>query len=299
MTARATKPLVLCLCATLALALAVPALAEVKLERKGDKLNAFVLTSGLGKSRIAVSRKLWSNTYATTESGKVLPLIDPFMYNIVIRRADGSKTGGYWNKPDVFDLWLVEPVKDPKRPEASIVKILASPPGWGVRKEVSIAVEPKVNQAYVCNRLTAKEDLGLAQDREVIYLYHPGRDYVIIIDGKEVKAEPKAFAAINEYVLFQHRKSGASAAIVFLDRKAQLYPGHLKRRFGGARYHITDKANGVTISWDKGSGKMRKGEVREQRYIVVWGDGDLKEKVADLSKKALAGELNDKVHELK
>ena len=299
MFTRPSRTVTLWLLLALAPCLAAPALAEVKLNRKGDKLDSFTLTSGLGKSRIDVRRKLWSNTYAMTESGKSLALIDPFFYNIVIRLADGAKAGGYWNKPEIFDLWLVEPVKDPKRPEASIVKILAAPPGWGVRKEVSIAVEPNVNQAYVCNRLTAKEDLSLAHDREVTYLSYPGRDYVLIIDGKEVKAEPKKFVPINEYVLFQHKKSGAGAAIVFLDRKAQLYPGHLKRRFGGARFHITEKQKGVTLGWDKGSGKMRKGETREQRYIVVWGDGDLKQRVADLSKKALAGELNEKVYELK
>ena len=264
--------------------------------RQEGRLTKFVLDSGAG--RLEVRRKLWNNTTAFTESGQSLPLIDPLMYSAHAVLPDGSKTGGYWNKPEVFDQWQVEEVEAPDRPGARIVRIVAEPSGFGLRKEVTVAVERGENIAYVYNRLTATDDVVLEVDRQTIYLSQPERNYTIWVDGQELPPKDRASAAIQRYLLFQRRADGASAAVVFLDRRVQQYPNAARAAFGSVLFYIDDKANGVDCAWQKGGGSMMKGDFRVQQYVLVWGDGDLRAKVEALSARALAGELNDKVHTL-
>ena len=107
--------------------------------REGGGLARILLSSGNGQ--LEIRRSLWSNTTARTESGKSLSLTDPLMYNSHGVLPDGTRSGGYWNKPETFDLWQVEEVKDPNRPRASIVEISAEPPGFGLRKEATVAIE--------------------------------------------------------------------------------------------------------------------------------------------------------------
>ena len=268
----------------------------VILTRDGDRLTKFSVDSG--KGRLEVRRNLWSNTTAFTESGQSLGLIDPLMYSAHAVLPDGSKGGGYWNKPEVFDLWQVEEVKDPERPEAGIVKIVAEPPGFGLRKEVTVTVERGENVAYVYNRLTAVADVALEVDRQTIYLSKPEQNYVIRVDGRELTPKHGASTAIQRHLVFQHKKSGASAAVVFLDRAVQEVPGADRAPFGSVRFYDDEKANGADCCWQKGGGSMMEGDARVQQYALVWGDGDLREKVEALSAKALAGELNHKVHVL-
>ena len=267
---------------------------SVTFTRDGDGLATFAVCSGTG--RLEVRRRLWNNTTAFTESGQSLGLIDPLMYSAHTVLPDGSKGGGYWNRPEVFDLWQVQEVKDPNRPDAAIVRIVAEPPGFGLRKEVTVAVERAENVAYVYNRLTAVDDVTLEVDRQTIYLSKPERNYVIWVDGQEVTPKHGASAAIQRHLVFQHKKSGASAAVVFLDRAVQEYPGADRGAFGSVVFYDDEKANGADCYWDKRGGSMMTGDFRVQQYALVWGDGDVREKVEALSAKALAGELNHKVH---
>lgn len=272
------------------------ATGAVTLERDGRTLKKITIDSG--KGRIEIRRSLWQNTAVFTESGKVLAIVDPFMYNARTRGPDVKVRGGYWSKPEVFDLWKVEQIGDPKRPGASIVKITAEPPGLGLRKQVTIAVEPGKNVAYVCNAITATEDVALMHDRQCIYLNKPAELWHIWVDGHEIASQNRSGISINRYLLFQHKKTGASAGVAFLDRKAQVYPDAQHSPFGSVTFYANEKANGADCSWGKGSGQMAKDDVRMQQYLLVWGDGDLRERVEELSAKALAGELSDKVHAL-
>ena len=268
----------------------------VTFERDGETLKRIIIDSG--KGRIEIRHSLWQNTTVFTGSGKALPIVDPFMYGARTRGPGGERRGGYWSKPEVFDLWQVERIDDPKRPGASIVKVTAEPPELGLRKQVTIAVEPGKNIAYVCNALTATEDVALMHDRQCIYLNKPAELWRVWVDGLEAAPRDRASVPIHRYLLFQHKKTGASAGVVFLSRKAQVYPNPQHRPFGSVLFYVNEKANGADCSWGKGSGPMAKDDVRMQQYLLVWGDGDLRERVEELSTKALAGELDDKVHAL-
>jgi len=268
----------------------------VTLQREGTTLKGIIIDSGRG--RIDIRRRLWQNTTVTTETGKTLAIVDPFMYGTATKEPGGQRRGGYLSKPEVFDQWQVEPIDDPQRPGVSIVKITAEPPKLGLRKQVTIAVGPGKNIAYVCNTITATEDVALIHDRQCIYLNKPAEQWRLWVDGLEPTPRDRASVPIHRYLLFQHRKTGASAGVVFLGYKAQVYPRAQHRPFGSVLFYLNEKANGADCSWGKGSGLMPREDVRMQQYLLVWGDGNLREKVEELSAKALAGELEDKVHAL-
>ena len=63
-------------------------------------------------------------------------------------------------------------------------------------------------------------------------------------------------------------------------------------------FRANPKLNGAEVSWPKLGGEMKKGDTRVQQYILVWGDGDLKDKVAAIAEKAKGGELKGKFHAL-
>jgi len=279
-------------CVLLATGSALAATSALTFHRKDGKVSKFVVASAQG--RIEIVRHIWSNTSVFTESGKRLALIDPFMYASHGRLADGKKVGGYYSKPEAFDTWKVEQIEVPGRDDASIVKISADVPGGGLRKEVVIALDKKENVAYVYNRLTATQDVTLNSDRQTIYLSRPATTYSIWADGKEVTPENRKKTDIERHLVFQHKKSKASAAVVFPGRKLQKYRHSDKAPLGIVIFHIEGKRNGTDCYWHKGSGKLTKGQALVQQYILLWGDGDLKEKAEALSKKALAGELNHK-----
>ena len=268
----------------------------VTIKRVGDKLSLVNLQTAKGSVRI--NRGLWRNTTVTTESGKSASIIDPFMYSTNARTPDGKATGGYWSKPEVFDTWQIEQVKDAKRPGAPIVAISARQPDAPVMKEAAIALDPDDNVAYVLSRLSALDDIhSISSDRQTIYLSKPAQDYTIIADGKEAVPASNKRVNVEQYMLFQHKRTQVSVGVVFLPKSVQKYPRAAKVPLGLIYFYINPekKRDGADCFWHKGSGKMKKGDAWEQRYILVWGDGDLKEKVAELSKKALAGELNDKI----
>jgi len=271
--------------------------ADVTIEKDGDKLTSVKLTSS--KGGILIQKKLWGNTVVTSESGKTWRVIDPFMYSSHARPPDGRDLGGYWSKPEVFETWKVEEVKDPDRAEATIVRIAAEQPELPLRKEAAIAVEADRNVAYVQSRLSALDDVHeLTSDRQTIYLYKPGERYTIWADGKEIVPEDGLKLKVDRYMLFQDKRDGTSTAVVFLPRSAQKYPGSSKAPLGLIYFYIDEKRNGADCYWHKGGGKMAQGDTRVQKYVLVWGDGDLRQMVEELAKQAQAGELNEKIPEL-
>ena len=98
--------------------------------------------------------------------------------------------------------------------------------------------------------------------------------------------------------MFYHPAHDVSTALIFMDRRVQRCPDSDKGAFATVRFHLTEKANGVDVDWNKGGGRMPTNAFRAQQYILMWGDGDLREKVKAVSKKALAGQLNKKVYVL-
>lgn len=278
----------------IAAVLAAAAAADVGIEREGAKLKSITLATAKGK--IVIARNLWANTTAFSESGKRVRLIDPFMYSSHMVATDGKKMGGYWSKPEVFDTWKVAEANDPKRPGDLIVTIAAEQPGMPLRKEAAIALESEDNILYVRSRLTALEGIQrITSERQTIYLSKPAERYMLWVDGQEIAPEHGKKVVVQRYLLFKEKRTGVSVGVVFLDRKVQQYPGAGKAPLGHVRFRIDQKANGADCYWHKGGGKMAKGAAREQQYILIWSDGDLREKVEALSKQALAGELNDRI----
>ena len=253
------------------------------------------MKSGNGKWGLEILPTLWSSAYATTEGGRKVRLIDPFLYSGRARIGDKS-VGGYYNKPEHYRKAEVKEVKDPARADTDILHVAVAPEGYGVKKEFTVAVEKGANVAYVYNRLTALQDLTLLRDVE--YFYHGRPQHCrIMIDGAQHDADNPKGAVINEYISLFDPKGNYTYAVIFLDRKVQDFPKSDKRYFG--RFYYGAKRPGRDFNWDKGTGKMAAGTSRSQQYMLLWGDGDLSDTAAELSRKALGGEFNVKVHVLK
>ena len=269
--------------------LAAPAWAGVTFGRKGDALSGFAIDSGAGK--VAVNQKIWGNTYLATAKGKALSATDPFFYSSVVNLDKGGRAGGYWGDRADFDSRAFEIVKDPKRPKVDILRIGAVKPKAGLRKEVALALEPGAQVVYVWSRLSALRKVNLKHDRQGIYLSN--------IDNLKVRADDKDVtknAGFNRYVAAWNTKGGWTLALVLLPRDRQSYPGSKRGWLGTVSFHRQAKSSGVDVSWQKGTGAMAPGATRTQQYAVMWGDGDLRDEAAKLSKRAQAGELNGKVH---
>ena len=266
--------------------------AEITILRDGAKLKRIELRTGKGKSGIVILPKLWSNTTSVTESGKEFALIDPFFYSVSVK-IDGKNAGGYLNKPEIFAGWEAKEIKDEARPDASILYIAAAPEEYGVKKEVTVVVEKGRNVAYVWNRLTVMRDLRLNGDRQYYFFGNP-EPFTVTVDGREIDVPTQKSWFVNRYACFYDTRKNVTYAVVFMDRKTQDFPGADKAPLGYVLYYEDKKY--ADMYWRKGGGKMAKGQSRTQRYILVWGDGDLKDQVEELSRKAMAGEVNDKVH---
>ena len=271
--------------------------AEVTINRDGGKLKRLEITTGKGKGALVMVPAQWQNTTALTESGKKWRLIDPFMYQFSCVR-DGKTIGGYMNKPDVFATWQAEQIKDPARPNAEILRFAVEPAGMGARKDVIVTVEKGANVAYVFNRITALRDMPNSGGHQYYYFGKP-QDCKIYIDGKQIDLDAaapdkrgKKQWPVNEYFCQYNPAAKVTYAVVFLNRDAQKYPGSGKRSLG----HYDVVKNGGHLYWTKSGGKMNVGDTRWQQYVLVWGDGNLKDQVASLAKQAQAGELEAKVY---
>ena len=264
------------------------AFAEVAIQREGGQLKSITLKSGTGK--IYIKRQNWGNTFMTTEKGKRFSATDPFMYQGGVERGDGKKVGGYWNKPEIFDTWKVEQANTPERPGVDIVKITAQQAGMPLCKEVAIARDPGDNVAYVFNRVTALEDLKLLYENELMWFPKVGL-YEFYADGNKLTPKDKLSVRFDRWAMVYHVKNQVSVGVACLASES-------KGGFGRISFRVNPKGNGVEVNWSKPTGPMKKGDARTQQYILVWGDGNLKDKTAGIAKKSEAGELNDKVHVL-
>jgi hypothetical protein len=267
--------------------------ATVALERKDGVLAQVTLDSGTGK--LSCARSEWNNSTVTTAKGKAVAIIDPFMYTTGVVAADGKTLGGYLNRPAVWDLWKIQAVELKERPQTDIVWMSAPPPGYGIQKDVTLCVEKDQNLAYVFNRLTALQDVNLVHDVQCMY-FGNGATMKVVVDGQEIAPKPELQTPVNQWVLFYSADADVSVAIAFLPRAAQKYPGSDAQPLANALCHINDKTNARELSFGKGGGKMAANEARIQQYILLWGDGDLRDRAAEVSRKAMAGELNDKVY---
>ena len=272
---------------------AASALSHVAFERKGRTLLQFALNSGKGK--LVCLRREWSNTELVTKKGMTIRVVDPFMYCSRGELAGGKTTGGYWSKPEVWDTWKVQQIKSKYQRNTDIVWISAAPEGYGLKKEVTISVEKNQNIAYVFNRITATQGITLVQDRQAIYFRNTA-SFKTYVDGKEIAPKNDLSVPVQGWVMFHHPAQDVSTGLIFMDRRVQKYPLSHKRPFATVRFRLTDEANGTEVNWSKGTGRMGAGTFRTQQYILMWGDGDLRERVEALSKQALAGQLNRKVY---
>lgn len=276
--------------------------AEVTIQRDGDALKKLTLTTGKGKGALVMVPAGWQNTTAITASGKRWPLIDPFMYQLNRYDTVAGKTvryGGYMNAPKVFHTWEAKQIKDPNRPDAEILWFAVEPKDLYVKKDVTVTVDKGHNVAYVLNRITAVRDAKRVSDDEYYYFKKPG-ECEIWIDGKQLDIAAKAAAkgggktwSIFQYFCQYNPKANVTYAIVFLGRKAQRFPGSSKPTVRLGFYNVVK--NGGHVYWRTG-GNLKVGQQQWLQYALVWGDGNLKDQVAELAKQAQAGKLEAKVH---
>jgi len=272
------------------------ALAEITISRDGDTLTKIEVTTGAGQSKLEILPKLWANTNMFAEDGKMFRAIDPFFYGTQVF-VEGRNVGGYHSKPEVFATWKAEAVKDAKRPGVDILSVVSQPAGYEIKKEVTAAFEPGQNVVYVFNRVTALKDVAVADDRQCFYVDKPVENARIVIDGQEIALEAtKAFDA-EQYMCAYMPRLDQTFAVVFLPRALQAYPGSDKAPLGRVQIYVTEKQNGADFVWGKAKRPMTAGESITERYVLFWGQGDQRAKVAELAKKAQAGEFDAKVVE--
>ncbi len=265
---------------------------EVTFEHSQEKklvLTKFTINSG--QAELSMHRAVWRNTDLITQSGQQVSVVDPLMYQCQVSVGD-KEQGGYWSAHEMWDLWKINQVKDARRPYTDVVKIVAEPPGWGVRKEVSIAVKENQSTAYVFSRLVATQDIQLKDDNQTIYVdTSVGNRF--FVDGIEVRPDKGKRSAIARWVMIYYWNEYVSVGLIAMDRDLQDYPN--PHEFGDVTFSESETGQGASISLRKGSGAMTKGQSRTQQYILLWGDGDLREKMEETSQRALAEELNANV----
>ena len=188
----------------------------------------------------------------------------------------GTEKGGYWSSHEVWDRWNVEQVQSAQAAGTDIVKIVAEPPGWGVRKEVSISVKQNQSTAYVFNRLVATEGVELKDDNQTIYVdTSVGNKF--FVDGTEIRPEHGRKADISSWIMVYYWNEYVSVGLIAMDRELQHYPN--SDLLGEITFSESASAQGASISLRKGTGAMAKGESRTQQYMLLWGDGDLRRKM--------------------
>ena len=72
---------------------AAAAFGGIEIKRDGDKVASVTLDTGAGK--LAMVRKMWSNTTLITASGKQLGVTDPVMYGSSGKTATNAPFGGH------------------------------------------------------------------------------------------------------------------------------------------------------------------------------------------------------------
>ena len=268
------------------------AVAEITFQFSKDNeatLGKFTIDSG--RAEVSMFRAVWSNTHLVTQGGQRVSVTDPFMYQCTVL-VDGQQKGGYWNAPEIWDDWQVTQAQDANRPYDDLLKIVAEPPGWGVRKEVSIAVNENESRAYVFSRLTATSDLQLHGDNQTIYV-DTSTGNKFFVDDQPVDPEHSKQVPIAHWIMIYYWNQYVSVGLIAMDPQLQEYPN--PQVFGDVTFSESADAKGASISLRKGSGAMLSGDSRSQQYLLVWGDGDLRSKIQEISKQALAGELNSNV----
>lgn len=269
------------------------ALGEVVFETKEGILTKFTIDSG--RAELMMHRAVWRNSTLVTQGGEHVSVVDPFMYFCQVS-IGGTEKGGYWSSHEVWDGWNVEQIQSVDLPASDIVKIVAEPPGWGVRKEVSISVQNNQSTAYVFNRLVATEDVTLKDDNQSVYV-NTSVGNKFFVDGTEIRPEHGRHAEISRWIMVYYWNEYVSVGLIAMDRKLQHHPR--PNLLGDITFSDSASEQGATISLRKGAGKMAKGDYRTQQYILLWGDGDLRTKMESISQQALAGELNENVYELR
>lgn len=263
------------------------AFAEVTIAREGEQLKGITMKTATGE--IHIKRANWGNTTLKTASGKVMAVTDPFMYNAYVKRPGQKSVGGYWNKPEVFDTWKVEQVKAADKPGVDIVKIAAQMPDIPLRKEITIALDPRENAAYVFSRVTALEDINLDIDQQSMWFSKVDL-YDFSADGKTLRAEDDRRIYFSRWILVHQPARDVSVAVVGVrqDRKRGIV--------GSVHFRVNPKQNGAGVAWHKFRGPMKKGEAHTQQYVLVWGDGDLRVKVAAMAKQAESGAVDSMIY---
>jgi len=157
---------------------------------------------------------------------------------------------------------------------------------------VSIAVKENQSTAYVFSRLVATEDIQLRDDNQTIYVdTSVGNKFYV--DGEEIGLDEDERVDISRWIMIYYWEEYVSVGLIAMDRELQDYPN--PHRFGDIAFSESETGQGASISLRKGAGALVGGESRTQQYMLMWGDGDLRSKMEETSKKALAGELNSHV----
>ena len=252
-------------CVLLLIALLCPRLhAEIVFTPSEDRPER--VTIRRGAAHLAMSNS-WSSFSLKTRRGKGISLVDPVLYGV-----SGSNIQGlYWCERGWPRLkWVAAEQSD----QRDVVYVEGEYEGW--RVQAWVAMEGDEEAAYVRKRITRlRGTRTLNSARGVMAQYH-GEDGLkpeelsVVVDG--VDGLPAR--AIKQYLLY--RRTESSVAVVNPGEEFQKR-GNRYGHFGDFIYH--PKPRFLEASLHLGAADMKAGNFVEYTFILLWGDGDISDRV--------------------
>jgi len=215
-------------------------------------------------------RGAWSSFSVTTQGGKRLGLVDPVLYGI---SPEGAPSVQWTRERQGWPRlkWIAVEQGE----ERDVLYVEGDYEGWRVQAWISMYGQEEA--AYVRKRTTlTRGRQTLTNARGVMAIYAEQKQFDSGVIAFVVDDEPNPLPGRNadRYVLFKTKD--VSAAAVNPGEQFQ-NRGKQCRHFGHCRYH--PKVSFLELSINQGPRSMKQGDFVESAFVLVWGDGDITERV--------------------
>ncbi|MEI8247345.1 MAG: hypothetical protein WCI51_16045 [Lentisphaerota bacterium] len=259
--------------AGVALAVSANGEAGINIDQQDGKLNKITINTGSGSMEI--SRRERNNTVFITAGGQGSAAADPLLYSLRSKDMPAFLTSDA--------LW---PAVSAETTNDGKTLILASrPPDSGLEKKAAVTFKNGDNVIFVENRTSAEKQIKLAADMQT--LQAPQKNLELYVDGNNTELKPGEIKDCK-WVMYYNTCGNFSYGIIFCPGSDQWN----KLIIGDASKPVP------AVQFGKTPGTKQPGYSATQRYILVWGDGNLLEKMSGLAKQAAAGELDKEFYPL-
>ena len=242
---------------------------RITINKDGEMFNSLIINTG--KGAIQLSGKNGSSTYIWTKKGKSVNIFAPFFYSIGTKKF----------KTLVSDDKVCKELKVKMSNNGKSVVLKVSPPESDLSKEV--VVTPVKNKNMLCfkNSTIALKSIKLVSDSQCT-LFN-GKELKLSVDGVAQAFENRKTIKKFNYVIVFNPANNITIGLVILESPDNYY--RLKMRCG--------KNRSISLMWGNKGGRYEIGEKKEQKYILMWGDGNKTAEFKDIALKALIGKYSD------